>query len=217
MFCKQLCSQYVPDVARGFPVRYPSSCADDCFSPQVECPSVPFDDQCLRLADRRAYVDEHGEYVFSLVSFAWGVRRTFARSESVGVGGAETCFPCGYRTDRGCFPFSVRFVCRAVLFGGGAVCREARLAGIRALNKYVVGILHYNQTQSPERRKAIVDDALKAMSSPGTRHLLSECKLEHLPWYRTNETFRRETSHWSHVAVREGINFYEKSEPVSCR
>lgn len=113
MFCKQLCSQYVPDVARGFPVRYPSSCADDCFSPQVECPSVPFDDQCLRLADRRAYVDEHGEYVFSLVSFAWGVRRTFARSESVGVGGAETCFPCGYRTDRGCFPFSVRFVCRA--------------------------------------------------------------------------------------------------------
>lgn len=105
----------------------------------------------------------------------------------------------------------------AVLFGGGAGCREARLAGIRALNKYVVGILHYNQTQSPERRKAIVDDALKAMSSPGTRHLLSECKLEHLPWYRTNETFRRETSHWSHVAVREGINFYEKSEPVSCR
>lgn len=105
----------------------------------------------------------------------------------------------------------------AVVCGGAAVCRMARSARIRSHNKYIVNVLHYQQTQSAARKKRIIDDAVHAMNAPGARRLLSECKLEHLPWYRTNETFRRAAGNWNQTTVGEGIHFYEKLGEPSCR
>lgn len=98
---------------------------------------------------------------------------------------------------------------RAAIFGMAGVCRVARLSEIKVANIYVGSVGHYLQTASASRRASIANSATNALNSQSTMYVVSEGRLEHLPWADSSE-WKKSTERWEIMKTIEGICFYKR-------
>ena len=99
---------------------------------------------------------------------------------------------------------------RIALFGGAKVCRIAYAKKLPTPQKYTIGLLHYKQSCSHARHKEIAEDALRTITHPEVKAILSEQELHTLPWASTCPAFAQAVSQWELEQCVGGVFFYRR-------